>query len=503
MAKTGVLMDSLYKQIFCIIATLCLLNGAPVYADQVLLIGGGSNVNSSSAQLEESTKWIQKVLVQTPLSVSTYYTDADAPSLDVHYAASGKDINSTLAPLAHVFDNYDQDQRRYRNHTVPNVLGSTARATLEPVIKDFFTTNKDESTLLVFTGLGSSPTSSADQVALKLWDDTTLSVTQLGNLLGQHSKPLRFIFSQCYSGGFHRLAFANTQHGNTLDASPRCGFTAESAYRNSESCSALPEDRKYRDYASYFFAALSGAEHNGEILGIDPDLDQNGQISLREAHFYTLEKALSIDLSRSTSEAFLSRWEPWYLKWVPSPHQLPSNEYSRLFRNIAQQYKVELVGGVARQLRSRLSVHDKKLALFTQQLIDNRAQRLMLQSRLQIAASNRWPALSSPYTTAFQSMSAAGELNKVALWLSEQPDYPTLLAAQQVKAQLNKDIAEVRRTANQMLKLLRLRHLARLKDQLYHYGSPADIQSYESLVACESLPLVFDDSGNALAAAKG
>ena len=48
---------------------------------------------------------------------------------------------------------------------------------------------------------------------------------------------------------------------------------------------------------------------------MNPDLDGDGQVSLYEAHLYALRAGESADLPRSTSEAFLERWQPWYADW--------------------------------------------------------------------------------------------------------------------------------------------------------------------------------------------
>ena len=45
------------------------------------------------------------------------------------------------------------------------------------------------------------------------------------------------------------------------------------------------------------------------------------------------------------------------------------------------------------------------------------------------------------------------------------------------------------RDVTQYNKLLRLRHLALLKQQLYDHGTPENISDYRSLVQCEEAPL--------------
>ena len=88
--------------------------------------------------------------------------------------------------------------------------------------------------------------------------------------------PVRFVFTQCYAGAFARLAPG--PDGN------RCGFLAESEDREAEGCAAGVDAGDYRDYTTYFFAALSGRTRLGGLLPVNPDLDGDGQVSLYEAH---------------------------------------------------------------------------------------------------------------------------------------------------------------------------------------------------------------------------
>jgi len=274
----------------------CVALSTSVLADQVILIGGGDNVHDSQPQIEYNVRWVQGVLQATPASVRTFFTDGDDPAADIHYVVHGDDSESALAPLARVFGDVGVDRRRYRNHELTDISGGTQRDTLKPALQHLLGSDNAEDTLLVFNGHGTRRSSTTDQVSLSLWNNTAMTPAELHSLLGNNRAPFRFVFTQCYSGGFHRIAYANPKDGARLTNAKRCGFTAESAYRAAEGCSASIDSSDYRDYSTYFFAALSGYDRNGEILGQDPDTDADGVTSLREAHLYTLEKALSADL---------------------------------------------------------------------------------------------------------------------------------------------------------------------------------------------------------------
>lgn len=472
----------------CLLFTSLLLAGHTV-ADQAILIGGGYDIQGSQGQIELNTKWAQEVLQATPLSVRTFFNDGDDPAADVHYLLRNDDAASSWLPLARVFGEASRERMRYRSHEIPDVDGSTARESLEPKLKLLLDQASAEETLLVYNGHGSPSLSTPDQVSLALWNNSAMTAAELHGLLRGNSKPFRFVFTQCYSGGFHRLAYADPASGNTLAEGPRCGFTAESAYHLAEGCSASIDGADYRDYTRYFFAALSGSERDGDIVDKDPDLNADGVTSLREAHLFTLEKALSTDLPRSTSEDYLSNWEPWFLKWLPGTRNLANNEYSRLFRDLAVHYNVVLDGRVARRLRDRLHSQQRETdALQAEQLRLLEAKDAIRQF-LQNAATSRWPALLGPYTGAYQKMAENGELESISSWLSELPEYEELVELESATETLVASILDSERHATQMQKLLSMRHLANLKQQLYDYGTSQDIAQYESLLACEEATL--------------
>lgn len=459
------------------------------YSSDAVLIGGGYDVHGSQGQIELNVKWVQAVLNARGLSVTTYFTDGNATGPDVHYQLSPGDIDSAFEPLARVFGDWVMENRRYREHDITNVSGSTRRSELEPALRDIIAGSADKDLLLVYNGHGSQSPTSPDQVTLDLWDNTSVTANELHEWLKPRSAASRFVFTQCYSGGFHRLAYENPAAGLALSDVPRCGFTAESAYRLAEGCSASIDTDDYRDYTTYFFAALSGFERNGEIISHNPDIDEDGITSLREAHLFTLKEAFSTDLSRSTSEDYLTQWQPWYLRWLPAPRNLPNNEYARLFRELASRYDIELNATSARVIRQQLEATESSMHTLAEQQRALDEQALAIQYELQNQLSHNWPALLGPYTGAYQALASSGELVQVASAVQAIPNYRQLVDLQDQMTTMELALLEQERLATQYQKLLRLRHLALLQQQLSEYGNDVEQADYASLLACEEVPL--------------
>lgn len=466
-------------------------------ADQAILIGGGYNVNGSQGQIELNVTWAQSVLQKAGLPVVTFFTDGEDPAPDVHYIQS--DTNNTeptaldqlaqqLEPVARLFGDHHANQVRFRNHTIDGVSGGTEATALSESLTNILRSAPDDPSLIVFNGHGSPSDDNPAHVTMELWDNTQLSATQLHSILGESNAPSRFVFTQCFSGGFHRLAYDNPEQGLKLSSNMRCGFTAESAYRLAEGCSASIDTSDYRDYSTYFFAALEGYDREGEILPVDTDTDGNGEISMREAHFYTLEHAHSTDLSRSTSEDYLSGWQPWYLKWNVGKSGLPNNEYAKLFRALADKHSIPLDGKPAKSIRAKMKTYEETKANLVSRRIENQATQNELQSQLIYDAQSRWPALTGPYTAMFQVMAASGEMMQIAQWITEQSDYQRLTELQEEDALISRSILDAERNHTQMQKLFQFRKLAKLKHQLYQYGTPEQVKDYERLTMCEDMP---------------
>jgi len=487
---------------FILSTSITLATSSVALADQAILIGGGYNINGSQGQIEKNVKWVQEVLTKSNMPVSTFFNDGDDEAADVHYIhQNSESAESTpfdelavaLEPVARLFGDQLNNTIRFRNHTVPNVQGSTSAKELTQSLVDIFLETADEPHLIVYNGHGKQSPNSIDKVTMELWGNTKLTASELHSVVEKSNKPTRFVFTQCYSGGFHRLAYKNPESGLELSDSLRCGFTAESAYRLAEGCSASVNSDDYRDYTTYFFAALDGYDRNGEILSVNTDSNNDGDVSMREAHFYTLATAHSTDLSRSTSEDYLQNWQPWYLKWVAGRFDLPNNEYSKIFRALADRYDLPLNNSTAKELRNRIKMYEKaanslqnKRAVIYDELTE-------IQHKLIKQASNKWPALSGPYTAGFQSMTMSGEMINVASWVSEQPAYPRIVELQNEDNTLVDAQVDNERNLTQMQKMLHLRKLALLKQQLYQFGTNKEVKGYEKLVGCEDSPLILSN----------
>jgi hypothetical protein len=306
-------------------------------------------------------------------------------------------------------------------------------------------------------------------------------VGELDGLLRQVSAlvPMRFLLTQCFSGAFTRLAREGTN---------RCGFMAEAEDREAEGCSASLDLGDYRDYSTYFFAALAGRNRDGTPLPHDPDRDGGG-VSPREAHLYTLRAGRSADLPRATSEDFLERWLPWYLRWV---HWIdvtpPDDEYARIARDLAAELGLESGADLPQRLRERRRMleTERDRLLAEQDALENAIAGRREPIRQELL--RRWPEAGNGFTAAYRDF-LLRDLDQAQDFILAHPDYAGLLAGQQAYWVLEGGLLENDRAVSQIDKIERLAWLGRLRGAFAHFASPAARRTYESLLACEQAPL--------------
>lgn len=472
----------------CLFGLIC---GSSIGADQnIVLLGGGYKLEGSQGQIELNLKWVQGILERRQKMMSVYYTDGDGETPDVFLQSPIEDSIENLQPLARVFGQHSLNEISYRNHAVDGVLSETTASVLEPALNNLFEqSGPDDSLLVVYNGHGSPSAAGAEKVALKLWGDTRMSAEQFHGLLSKVdvSTDFRYIFTQCYSGGFHRLIYDDVEKGHALAEGQRCGFTAESSWRQSEGCSASINMGDYRDYTTFFFAAIHGEDRLGQPLLANPDHNGDGVTDMREAHMYTLEHAHSTDLSRSSSEDYLEQWRPWFLKWMPMGDTLPDNEYTELARSVALKINLN-EDDTVQSARIKGDDYRQAHASLTIEKYASRVNAQALSHSLQKKLTAQWPQLKAPYTAAYKKL-LIEQINEVQNWILEQASFEELHRLQDRQPEIEKQLLGLERDIAQIDKVLRFRRLAFLLEWIYEYGDDQEIKDYESLVSCESSPI--------------
>jgi hypothetical protein len=242
------------------------------------------------------------------------------------------------------------------------------------------------------------------------------------------------------------------------------------------------DQKGWRDYSTYFFAALAGHKRDGSPLDRDPDLDHDGRVSPLEAHYYTLAAADSADIPRATSEALLEGWKPWYLGLTDLP-EAQNTPYARLAQALERATGVE--GETA--LRRREGVLEAEQRRLEQTQVQVKEQTDRLREAMEQELLRRWPALGEAYTLNYKHF-LEQDLDAAQSFILADPRYVTLKALQDRYFDLDNRLLLNERARTRLEKIEHLQRLARVRAALDRLG-PEDLRErYKQLLECESAP---------------
>jgi hypothetical protein len=468
------------------------LSGQPPAQEHVWIVGGGPTPESSEAQIEFNVTWVLGLLEELApdAEVRVYYANGLEGGPSTHEWRPVSDADVPLHPLARVYGRERASGSTLRPHRVPGVLGSTRAEELLPALEaQFADLEVGDRAFFLYNGHGSWAADHSRN-ALRLWDESRLSVRDFEALLSRVDPevPVRFIFTQCYSGAFERAVHPGAAEVTDLAPGQRCGFFAESEDRESEGCSAAIVIGDYRDYTTYFFAALSGRTRLGDPIDTDPDVDQDGAVDPFEAHLYALAEGYNSDLPRSTSEVFLERWQPWYLRWIGTD-RIPDNEYGTVVRTLARAAGLPesgpALGRAAQRMFSELMGETTALTRERERILSEVAE---IQETIREDVERRWPAAADPDGSAYPAFleSSAGE---AAAFVARHAGYPELVRGQERVSEIDLELVDLDRRTARIERLMRSRLLARTLEQLERHGSDEDRAAYRQLRTCEATSL--------------
>jgi hypothetical protein len=315
--------------------------------DVFLTIGGGYDPSGNQISLENNAIFLQQLLHEKfgdGVHHEIYFADGDDPAPDLQFIddAQRKNCPAAARLMCEVLGSADSVGLCYRNHQVPSVKGPTELAVLRRRFRELGRELKAGDRLFVYVtghggpgegendsgnydyeydeekrkwvatanqGEGSSNENEAFNTSFYLWDSEQVSAQDFNRWLDHISPDVTvvLVMVQCYAGGFADMIFH--RHDPELGLAPhrRCGFFAQLHDRGAAGCTPEVNEADYQEYSTFFWAALGGKNRSGESIA-KPDYDDDGQVSLAEAHAYTLIESDTIDIPVRTSEALLRRY---------------------------------------------------------------------------------------------------------------------------------------------------------------------------------------------------
>lgn len=474
--------------------------GASLGATRVWLVAGEPDRQSATQRSESTALLLADTLRTAPgaPNVQTWLANPAPETTDRSAPKAADSFTATpMQALARVFGQqaFEAAPSR-RQRASATLVGARADMVLAALDKEVAALRPDDRGLFFYAGPGLADPSDAAGNTLRLWDNTALSVQQL-DTASRHAPvtaPMRFVLTQCHSSGFQRLIRPSARDLRYLGRQNRCVFTSAPVDHLTHRCVEMSADTESglgadQDYASLFFAALSGRTRAGTPLRRSPDLDGDRVVTLHEAHLHATTEGLGHELPRSSTETYLERWQPLWMRYLDTRSE-PDNDYGRTAQALAERLRLPLKGrALVEALQTRQTSLRERLARLDEEFRRADTEIERLQTTLRRALVQRWPAVAHPYTTAHARL-LANDLDAMHAFLLEQSaTYPKLVARQERQVQIARENQSLQRDLTQLDKLMRLRHLARLHVQFERHASPQARQELERLTRCEKTPL--------------
>jgi hypothetical protein len=260
---------------------------------RLIVFGGGWGAEGTQASIEANVEALAKVL--SPQHPKILFAAGERKTRSVQIPDNERDETAEI--LGMIFDRRDNLNVSYRASEAPSD-GAASKANVLAAID----AAKDElgGTIVFGVGHGSSETEDV-RASLELWGpDDRLKVDELAHRLdgSKRKGAIALVLGECHSGAFADIAHAGADPKAKIVDPVRCVLAAVPKERQASGCTADVDDPHARAYVALIAEALSKKE---------ADFDQNGRVSLSEAHAYARIYDDTVDVPVSTSELWMKR----------------------------------------------------------------------------------------------------------------------------------------------------------------------------------------------------
>ena len=274
--------------------SLCLI--AP--ALQMLVIGGGPNPQYNQVAIESNVRYMGKI-VKPDAPFRVLFADGSMNTKTVQYLTEKAVGESMVGPFT-----TGGTRHLYREPQLPRLDGAAVLDNVRNEIAALGEQNNNPA-FIYFTGHGSiAPDLKVSQ--FDLWSRQRFAVPDLVSSLKNYprTKKVTLLMVQCHSSDFANVMFRNGDPIQGISDLRVCGFFASISARPAAGCTPAVNEAYYKDFSSYFLAALTGRDRVGRPVE-GADFDHNGKVGMNEAFCWSLVNDDSIDTPVCTSDVFL------------------------------------------------------------------------------------------------------------------------------------------------------------------------------------------------------
>lgn len=471
----------------------------PVSARDVFLtIGGGGGPTNNQISLERNVLLCQRYLEESfddSIEHVIFFADGEGELRDLQFIDESP-LPAINERLAQVFGQTGNLRHRYRSSSVPGVRGPATRANLDAWFQNEATQLVSGDRLFVYVTAhgGKGERATPENTKLYLWGGENIDVRQFHTWLTavDPQVPVVVVMVQCYSGGFADMLYADMEKPIPVER-PWCGFYATVPDRVAAGCTPDTKEEDYHEYSTYFFEALRGQTRTGQPV-TRPDYNEDGQISLEEAHCYVLANSKTIDISIRTSDQYLRKLE----------FEVPEGS-ERLDRNSPIESLVAhaTVGDIAvlNGLLETLGIDPNEPAKGAEALADrmkdekrrfDRERRDVgqeagnLVNPIKGLLTNRWPEMLNPWSPFAQQL-IAEEGNEMVASIEGHPNFGRMAELNQKQRELGEQAMECERRWVKCERVLRLLDTLAMRANLQAFGQLEEQETYARLLGMEQV----------------
>jgi hypothetical protein len=459
------------------------------------MIGGGPSAGSSQLSIEQNMLFFRRALVavgRNDLRPEVLFASGPDALPDV-CAQSVDKLSRVQRLLAEILGHRHAVELQYRPHDIGPVDGPARReaivASLDRQARELAPSDR---LIIYVSGHGGKgdPTSNG---RLSTWDGEDISVRDFTEALDRIDPSVQVIvvMVQCYSGAFANILFEKGDPNRPIAPHQRAGFFATVDSRPAAGCTADTKVENYREYSTSFLSALAGRDRLGEPIEAD-DIDQDGVISLAEAHAHAVETAPTIDICFRTSDRYLqtqARLDPSNPQGVVENSPLadllqwadPVRRHS--LTHLVQELSLPTDRPVDEaQKQSKRLTRDRRKAQNTLYKSQDEADRRA--RKIEDALMVRWPFLESGWHPQTQAL-LSERSDEVIRRIEEHEAFADWEKARQRCDELREqDLRQEREWAKYQRVLLLAKSIARAEN-LRRDGDAAKIARYEQLLRLE------------------
>ncbi|MGB6045364.1 MAG: hypothetical protein WBF93_19565 [Pirellulales bacterium] len=282
--------------------------------DYFLTIGGGYSPEGNQISLEKNVLFYQRLLserLSESIPHDIYFADGESPRRDLQYSdpdavpKANRLMGRTLMNEGHL-------DYMYRSHEVPGVHGASTYKNIETWFHEIGSKLQSGDRLIVYATAHGGKSDNKEQPynsQLFTFESEPVKMKDLAGKLAALPEGVNvvLIMVQCYAGGFSHVIFNQGEAAKGTSARNVCGFFATTHDRPAAGCTPDIREEEYQEYSSFFWAALGSKTRLGESIPT-PDYDEDGEVSLEEAHAYVLLTSDAVDIPTRTSGAYLRHY---------------------------------------------------------------------------------------------------------------------------------------------------------------------------------------------------